>query len=157
MSAHGYGAVRPRTVKTVQKPKRRMNKRQQQERLARRKLKNAGWDVSKTDSVEFNSGSETTKHVVGKTLVAKVGKDQGYRVCSEVEHDDRGEIDIVLYGRKDEAPVAIELETNPQEDTISDKVERYVRGTPIRDILLINLDDMPTDIDEAEEWIQTLI
>jgi len=129
-----------------------MNKRQQQERLARRKLKNAGWDVQKTDSIQFNHGSETIKHVVGKSLAAFVGRERGYRVDSEVAHSERGEIDILWYGTSD-PPVAIELETSPTMDTIDDKISRYVEETPIRECFVLNLNKMPVEIPHAYEWI----
>jgi len=131
-----------------------MTKREHEESTHRRELQDAGWHVIKRDSVAFNSGSETAQHAVCKMLVAHYLKhEQGYRIDSEVEHEDRGEIDIVAYGVSDEPAFAVECETSPTEDVIKDKVERYVYNTPMRDVFVLNVTEMPSEIMEAYAWV----
>ena len=128
-----------------------MTKRKQIEFQARKELINHDWDVSKTDSVEFNGGSETTSHFIGKALAAQVLREHGYRVSSEVKHPLRGEIDVLAYG---EDIIAVEIETDPKPDVIKDKIKRYVEGTPIRDIFVIEPPTNTTRIAKAKEDIE---
>jgi hypothetical protein len=117
-------------------------------------LSRHGWDADKTDSVKFNHGSETEKHAHAKTATCLLLKDHGYRVDTEVTHAERGEIDVIAIPCDgDEHPFCIELETSPTEDTISDKVDRYHDGTPFRDIFIINVSELPTDILEMRAQI----
>jgi len=133
-----------------------MTKREYEEATHRRELQDCGWDVRKRDSVAFNSGSETARHAVCKMLVAHYLKqEQGYRIDSEVEHNDRGEIDIVAYGLEDEPAFAVECETSPTEDVIEDKIERYVYNTPMRDVFVLNVTEMPSDIMDAYAWVES--
>lgn len=127
-----------------------MTKRAYDEWYPRRKLNESGWDVSKPDSVKFNSGSETCRHAVAKMIAAYYLKQEGYRISSEVRHPDRGEIDILAYSP--ERVIAVELETSPTEDVIRDKVDRYVHG-PIQDCFVLNVGQMPENILDALEWV----
>lgn len=132
------------------------NKRQRQEFDDRKLLKHHGWQVSKADSVKFNGGSksETVHHLICKTLVCQVLRDHKYRVSTEVVHENnRGEIDVVGYG-KDDDPLAVEVETNISTETKRDKIDRYVKGTPIRDCFFIEVNDMPENIVEAKAFIE---
>jgi len=119
-----------------------------------RELHNHGWDVTKTNQVEFNGGSETVKHAISKMLVAHAGHTAGYRVSSEVEHSHRGEIDVLLYGNPDRLTYAVECETSPTMDVVEDKIDRYVNGTPIDDMVLINVSELPVDMLKAYEFVQ---
>jgi hypothetical protein len=122
-----------------------------------RALKDAGWQVTKTNQVRFNGGSETVEHSVAKMLAAHAGKEAGYRVSSEVEHDTRGEIDVLLFGCDSRISLAVECENDVQDDVVEDKVDRYVRGTPIDDIAVIAVDELPENIPEAYEEIKTVL
>ena len=129
-----------------------MTKRQYDDWRGRQRLTDAGWNVSKTDSIQFNAGSETFRHLVAKSAAAFYLKhDQGYRVDSEVTHPERGEIDILAWNADD--IIAVECETAPTEEVITDKLERYYEGTPIRDVFVINVTEMPAEILPAYEWI----
>jgi len=119
-----------------------------------RELQTAGWDVQKQNQVRFNGGAETIPHAVSKMLVAHAGHNAGYRVSSEVEHSHRGEIDILLYGNPDRLTYAVECETSPTMDVVEDKIDRYVNGTPIDDMVLINVSKMPVDMLEGYEFVQ---
>jgi len=130
-----------------------MNKRTRREWEHRDTLKKAGWKVPKRDAVAFNGGtSESAAHFFAKCAVAFVLKQDGYRVASEVEGP-TGEIDVVGYGTEDE-PIAVEVETNPSEEVVQDKLSRYVHGQPFRDMFLLDVDELPETFDEAVEWVR---
>lgn len=96
-----------------------------------RRLKQAGWDVDKTQSVKFNGGSESLAHMVCKLLAADVCRDVGYRVDTEVEGP-HGEIDVLAYHPK-RLTYCIEIETNASDDVIQDKKQRYVDSNQVID------------------------
>lgn len=127
-----------------------MNARARQEFEHRKTLQNAGWDVPQSDGVRFNSGSETLEHFLAKATIAWVLKQDGYRVASEVTKDGAGEIDLIAYGT-DDPPVVVEAETNWQDGVLADKVSRYVKGEPYRDILPVEVTEMP-DVSELQQW-----
>jgi hypothetical protein len=118
-----------------------------------RELKDHAVEVHKHNQIKFNSGSETIPHVVGKALVGHIGRVNGYRVSSEVSVPD-GEIDVVLWGHDERLSYAVELETSPTQDTIDSKLERYVHSTPLDDMILINLSDMPVDAIHAVDFLR---
>jgi hypothetical protein len=118
-----------------------------------RELKDHAVEVSDSNQIEFNSGSETIPHVIGKALVGHIARHHGYRVSSEVVVPN-GEIDIILWGNEDRLSYAVELETSPNEETKQDKLERYVKETPLDDMILLNLNEMPINPLEAAKWIQ---
>lgn len=128
-----------------------MNKRTRREWEHRDALKQAGWDVPQQDMVAFNSGSETVEHFLCKAILAFQLKQQGFRVASEVEGPDGQVADLIAYGTED-PPVAVETETNLSDEVIQKKVGQYVNGQPMRDVLPIDVDQMPENIHEAREW-----
>jgi hypothetical protein len=122
-----------------------------------RALKDSGWQVQKQNQVRLNGGSESKEHLLAKSMVAHAGHEAGYRVSSEVSHPERGEIDVLLFGNDARISLAVECETNVQDDVVEDKVSRYVRGTPIDDIAVISLDSLSENIPEAYEEIKTVL
>jgi len=119
-------------------------------------LSKHGWNAEKADSVKFNSGSETSKHIHSKTCAAFVLRLNGYRVSTEVVHSERGEIDVVaLPKRDDQKPFAVELETSPTDEVVQDKLDRYYSGTPFTECYVINVSELSTDIHEMREQIAT--
>lgn len=132
------------------------NARTKQEYTDRHKLRQAGWDVSKRDTIQFNSGSETYAHLALKAAAAYYLKQElGYRVDSEVQNPG-GEVDILAYGHQTRNPIVVEVETSPTEEIINDKVERYITGQPVRDMFVLNPNDLskgalePLELVEAE-------
>jgi len=118
----------------------------------RKRLKRAGWDVSKPDTVSFNAGSETRAHVHLKLSVAWYLKYEcGYRVDTEVEMS-HGEVDVLGYKADD--IIIVECETKPTDDVVSDKINRYVEGQPPRECWVLPVEDCPADIHEAYKWIK---
>lgn len=122
-----------------------------------RELHNNGWNVNKHNQIRPNSGSETVKHLVAKALVAHAGLELGYKVDSEVSHSHRGEVDILLFGNPDRLMLAVECETSPTDEVIQDKVDRYVKNTPIDDLVLVNVTELPTDMLDAYGEIKELL
>lgn len=122
-----------------------------------RELQTAGWSVTKTNQIRFNGGSESEKHIAVKSLVGLAGKEAGYRVSSEVTHQHRGEIDVLLFGCPDRLTLAIEVETNPTDDVIEDKFDRYVDGTPIDDMITLNLENMHPNVNQSYGYINEVL
>jgi hypothetical protein len=118
-----------------------------------RELKDHAVDVKKHNQIRFNSGQEGVPHIIGKALVGMIGKENGYRVSSEVSAP-KGEIDMVLWGNDKRLSYAVELETDPETDTVESKLNRYVHETPLDDMILINLTEMPINCLHALDFIQ---
>jgi len=117
-----------------------------------RELKDWSVEVSKTNCVEFNSGSETAKHVIAKSLVGHIGLNNGYRVSSEVQCL-KGEIDVVLWGNTDRLSYAVECETSPTDDVVESKLQRYVKETPLDDMVVVNVTQLPENHRDALGYV----
>jgi len=120
-------------------------------------LSQAGWNADKTDSIKFNSGSETHLHMHAKLSTAALLRANGYRVSSEVQHEgDRGTVDIVaIPTQDDQKPFAVELEHSPTQEVVEDKLTRYFEGTPFVECYVINLNRAPMEIVELKEHIRS--
>jgi len=113
--------------------------RQQAKYSDLRTLQNAGWTIhTKRNHVVPNDGSESDAHLLFKTAALQVLTDADYRVASEVEHDERGEVDILGYGHPEREIIAIEIERNSDSQIIADKLERYVAGTPMSECYVVD-------------------
>lgn len=123
-----------------------------------RELHNHGVQVTKENSVKFNAGgeSESPIHIVAKSLSAMVLLENGYRVSSEVEVP-KGEIDIVGWGNPDRLTLAVEAEQNVSDDVVRDKLDRYVGGTPIDDLVVLDLDDMHPNVNHSYGYIKQVL
>jgi hypothetical protein len=131
-----------------------MTQREKDLYKTRRRLQDHDWNVHKGDSIGFNAGSETLKHLYAKAVVGWYLKQHGYRIDSEVTMPD-GEVDILAY-RGDDILV-VECETSPLEDVIKDKLDRYVYGQPPRDLFVINVNELPTDVLDAQGYVKDVI
>jgi hypothetical protein len=122
-----------------------------------RTLQDSGVKLSKQNQIQPNAGSETIKHLVAKTLVGYIGLVNGYKVDSEVEivkHSETiGEVDCLLWGHPKRLTTAVEVETSPEENTMQDKKMRYIDGTAIQEIQVINVTELPLDMIEGAEQI----
>lgn len=130
-----------------------MTKRERNEYEQRRTLQNAGVRVDKRDVIQPNHGSETFKHKLGKLAVAHVLEERGYRYDSEVEVPD-GEIDMLGYANAEKDCIAVEIETSPTQEVITNKIERYVENLPIRECFVLNANEIPMDGMEAVEYVK---
>jgi hypothetical protein len=78
----------------------------------------------------------------------------GYRVDFEVGHETRGIVDVLAYGRPQRiSPLAVECETNPTIDVEQQKFEAYYEGTPIQELYILDVAEMPDVIPDAYEWV----
>jgi len=108
--------------------------------------------------VRYNAAgkSETIPHSSTKNLVAHVALQNGYKVDSEVEvsknHETIGDIDVLIW-HPERLTYAVEVETSPAEGVVSEKMEKYVDGTAVDDIQLLNLTDRPEKTLEAAHWV----
>jgi len=121
-----------------------------------RRLKDSGVALSKHNQIQFNEGSETSKHICAKSLTGLLGIRNGYRVDSEVPIETRdytGETDVLLWGHPDRLTYAVECESSPTQEVKSRKVEKYVSQTAIDDILFVNVTELPTDMMDAFDTI----
>jgi len=121
-------------------------------------LSQAGWNADKTDSIKFNDGgsNETGLHLHAKLATAHTLKANGYRIDTEVEHPERGEVDVVaIPTQDDQKPFAVELEHSPTKEVIDDKLSRYFEGTPFTEVFVINLNRAPMGIVELKEHIRS--
>lgn len=119
----------------------------------RTQLQKANWQVQK--ATRYNSGSETVRHSICKTLAGHyLHHEQDYSVSFEVVHDQRGEIDVLAWGLDDRiSPLAVEVETSPTDDVVKSKLSRYVHGTPIQECFVINVSEMPDAIRPAYDYV----
>lgn len=132
-----------------------MTKRQKARYERVRELQSAGWQVTKGNAIRPNHGSETASHWQAKAAVAYVLEDRGLGYSSEVEHEETGAtIDVLWHGPEDGSPVAIEVETNPTDGVVSEKLEQYVYGEPMRDMFLLDVDGCPEKFTEAVAWAE---
>ena len=121
----------------------------------RRELADAGWDVSKRDSVHFNEGSETLNHAELKMVTCWYLKHElDYRVDTEVELS-AGEVDVLAYSEDD--IIVVEIETKADRATITDKIKRYVTDEPPRDMFVIDPVEAPSELMERYEFVATEI
>jgi len=131
-----------------------MNKRQKDIYDGTKELQRAGWGFDK--SHRYNDGSSTVAHATCKNLAGHyLEHEHGYHVGFEVEHESRGEVDVI--GVRENDIIAVEAETSPTQDVVDDKLSRYVEGTPIRDMFLLNVNKLPAEWMEAYKWIDSQI
>lgn len=139
-------------------PVQAMSKRQHEHYSDYHELRHHGWEIAtKQDHISPNSGSETTEHLIYKTVAAKVLIDAGYRVASEVSHDDRGEIDILGYGHPDRRMVAVEIERKPTDATTQGKLDQYIHGTPVEELFIFTPDRHDGDLGQFKEHMQDVM
>ena len=129
-----------------------MTKREKVLWTQRKELADAGWDVSKRDSVHFNEGSETLNHAELKMVTCWYLKHElDYRVDTEVELS-AGEVDVLAYSEDD--IIVVEIETNADGATVTDKIKRYITDEPPRDMFVIDPTDAPAELTERYEFVK---
>ena len=132
-----------------------MTKREKALWTQRKELADAGWDVSKRDSVHFNEGSETLNHAELKMVTCWYLKHElNYRVDTEVQLA-AGEVDVLAYSEDD--IIVVEIETNADRATITDKIKRYITDEPARDMFVLDPTDAPSELMERYEFVATEI
>lgn len=131
------------------------DKRRHDEYQARRELSDFGAKVQQRDAVAFNAGpsSETLKHYIAKAVTAYILRERGYRVDTEVEMPD-GELDVLGYANGEGDMIGVELETNVTQDVKSRKIDQFYTNTPLRECWIIEVNDLPTDIEAMKAEIE---
>jgi len=131
-----------------------MTKRDKDRYQETRRLQNAGVDVDTSDTIRFNSGSETYPHFMVKSTVAYLGQINGYFVeCEAITK--HGEVDCLLY-HPDRRNIAVEVETNWTEETKQDKLSRYVHQQEgIADMWMLEVLDKPQSDMDTLQWVAT--
>lgn len=128
-----------------------MSKREKAEYKDRHALRNAGWDVSQTDKIAFNGGEESPEHLFLKAGAAyHLKQTLDYRVDSEVSMP-AGDVDVLAYGHPDRNPIVVEVETNATEEVVEDKLQRYIRGEPPRDMFVLDPTQLESNVREPLE------
>lgn len=119
----------------------------------KKRLQGYGFDAD-PNAVRIHK-SETALHVAAKRLCGLILQRAGHAWDDEVETPN-GRIDVVDFGSElGEDPLAIEFNTNGFTDAeLEDKVSRYVREGPCRDVLPISLEDAPRNVDDLTQWIE---
>ena len=121
-----------------------MSKRTKIKHRAYRQLKNEGIQVTKSNQVRPNPGSETYSHFRCKACVAFLGQINGYWVSSEVDFPNGKEADILLWGHEDRNTLVVECETSIDDIVKQEKLNNYVKGfESIDDMLMIEVLDLP--------------
>ncbi|MFB6197310.1 MAG: hypothetical protein ABEI52_03425 [Halobacteriaceae archaeon] len=122
-----------------------------------RELAESGVQVRRNNNIRPNTGSETARHLLIKSLAAHIGLEARYRVDSEtpVETGSGGDsaIDVLLWGHDSRLTYAVEVETSPLPKVIESKVDKYVRQTAIDDMLVLNVAECPDDMTQAYGWV----
>jgi hypothetical protein len=116
-------------------------------------LNRHGVDVEGYSSIEFNSGSETSQHLTCKALASYWMEQAGWIVNGEVEIEGRGDVDVLCWGRQDYMSYAIEIETSPPDNVEQKYLEQYIHGTPIDELVILNCNAMPNELDHASAWV----
>jgi len=123
-----------------------------QHRKEYRRIKREGFDLNSTPTFEFSNGNESIDHALSKLVVAHLVQKHGWKADCEVpcEH---GEIDVLAYA-PDRQNYALEIETNPDEETTQDKLKRYVYSNDvIDDVVIIDISDVPDTFSFMEGFI----
>jgi hypothetical protein len=133
-----------------------MNKQQKIELTQRKELQSDGWHVSQAQSIKSNDGfvTESMQHLVAKLSAAMCLSEIGYRINTEVSHENgHAEIDLLAYGLSDRQTYAVEIETDPGKARMKEKRYKYLTEH-IDDMIVIDLNDMPENMIAAQSFIE---
>lgn len=130
-----------------------MNKREQAELVARKRLQDKGWQVRKRDAIRPNWGSETEPHLIAKALTMSILHERDYRIDTEVVKEEVGEADVVAYGQPGE-PFVVELEHDATDDVVKSKLRQFYDDEPFREVFVVELNDMPLNMLDARRHIE---
>lgn len=117
-----------------------------------RQLRQAGINPE-PGHVELHNSDETDLHAVVKLLVCREVHQRGRPFATEVELPDGSVADVLDYGPPDGYAVVYEVESNPTPARIERKVEQYTEPWIIRDVLILDLRNAPTDLPALSDWV----
>lgn len=119
----------------------------------KRRLNRYGFDAD-PDTVRI-AKSETELHVAARFIGALVLQRAGRSWDVEVRVNEFGDrVDLLDFGREDDDPIAVEFESSPTRETVIEKKRRYCDRGPCQEVLVLDLRDAPSDVDELAEWVR---
>lgn len=129
----------------------RMTKRKYTEKKQIRQLQDAGFDVQDTRAIRLHTNPQdsTKAHAHAKMAVGKVLAEAGYKIDSEVSINGF-QCDILAYGLEDRRPIVVELESEYDDEIVSQNIDRYYEG-PIREVYTLSVDEFGTEIEAMHE------
>jgi hypothetical protein len=126
-----------------------MTKKDKESWSKRKDAESAGFEPKPWRGVRMHSNN-TLKHEHAKFALCWVLDEMGRDWDTEVTCD-TGRVDVFDFGPEDGAPVIYEIETGVTDSRKREKVNQYMLG-PIRDVIVVNPADVPSDIEEAVEY-----
>jgi len=134
-----------------------MTKRKREQITRCAELQSAGWMVEslRLNSVLPHSGQETAKHFHTKAALARAVKDNGYAFATEVDHRDRGTVDVLDLHEGEPGCWVYEVETGCGREDVVKKAKQYTNdftADEIQDVIVIDPRQAPDDIDELRTW-----
>lgn len=127
------------------------NAKDKAEWTTRKEAEDAGYDPKAWRGVRVHSNN-TSRHEFIKWCLCWVLDEMGRDWDTEVQCD-TGRVDVFDYGPTDGKPLVYEIETGVTDKRKREKVEQYHRG-PIRDVLVIDPADVPSDFETAIEYLR---
>jgi len=127
-----------------------MTKQEKADWKAKKDLLNQGWDV-RPSAVRLHSSTETPKHLMLKTLIARELQRQNRRWDTEVRGPN-GRVDVLDLGPPDESPLAYEVQTNATKKDRQHKAAQYCDGV-VRDVIFLDPTDAPDEISQLVDWV----
>jgi hypothetical protein len=62
-----------------------------------------------------------------------------------------------LFGCPDRLTLAVEAEHDVSDDVVADKLDRYVDGTPIDDLVVLDLDEIHPNVNHCYGYIKQVL
>ena len=130
-----------------------MSDKQQHDSWKKRKqLESEGFNIKPNRGVKLHSHN-TPKHEFVKTMLCFALDELGREWDTEVTCA-TGRVDVYSAGPVDGAPVVYEVETGVTRKQALEKADQYAIG-PIRDVIVIDPEDVPDAPAEAIDYLQT--
>jgi len=129
-----------------------MSKQEKDEWQKRKQAEDAGYDPKPWQGVIIHSNN-TAHHEFVKFVIAYVLDEMGRDWATETTMDD-GRVDVFDYGPTDGKSLVYEVETGLTDSRKGEKINQYCKG-PVRDVLAVDPADVPTELEEAIEYVKT--
>lgn len=117
-----------------------------------RQLKRTGWDVEPVRTVVPHHGPEMVQHFLVKALVGYVMEKRGRTWVTEIEHDERGRVDMLDWGPSDWYLAIYEIESGCSSERKPEKVGQYC-GPLVQYVLVVSLADVSNEVPGVRERI----
>lgn len=110
----------------------------------------AGFNL-KPSAIRIHSSDETPKHLLVKSMLALVLQNRERQWDTEVKGPG-GRVDVLDLGPTDGKPVIYEVETDVTDTQARKKANQYA-GEHVRDVIVIDPDDVPDTPTEAYQYL----